>query len=444
MRELPADSALRRFREADEETLTALYSDLLKHIEARERELHVFEEPVCPEAVLREVRELFETWPLPSQRPLLFGVPVGVKAIISTQGHHIRCGSLLPQDCFDGPDADLVTRLRRAGAVVLGMTATAEFAHMEAPATRNPHNLTHTPGGSSSGSAAGIAAGFFPLALGTQTKGSVIRPAAFCGVTGFKPSLGRLSGSGIFPYSESVDQPGFFCASESDVPVILDILTDTGWSEKTQPAQADKKEFCLGVPDGPYLDRTDPAAREVFAKSLQLLERAQGDVRFRITHISCMENFADIITTHEDLVTAEAASVHVAWFEGFRHLYRPHTLALLERGMRLPASVMEKGRASMAQLRSQLEELMDRYGLDAWIAPAAPGEAPAGLGSTGDPAMNTPWTHAGFPVMAIPHGTGPQGLPLGLQIAGRWGADEAVAAMGIAALRALRSLEEEA
>ena len=443
---VPATSALTRFTEAEEAELTALYTDLLAHIRALEPQLHVFEEPISPENILREVRELFRLWPQPSARPALFGVPVGVKAIFNTRGWHIRCGSLLPRDCFAGPEAELVTRLRRAGAIVLGMTATSEFAHAEPAATRNPRNQAHTPGGSSSGSAAGIAAGFFPLALGTQTKGSVIRPAAFCGIPGFKPSLGRLSGRGIVPFAASIDQPGFFCASADDIPRVLALLTDAGWASSRRPLPAGRKEIWLGVPDGPYLERPEPYAQRAFAESLRRLSDvqtdAQGAVRFRIKHVPCLENFATILRRHDDLAAAEAASVHAPWFKDFRHLYRPRTVQLREQGMHLPASVVEEGRQSMADVRRHMEALMDEHGLDAWIAPAAPGEAPAGLESTGDPCMNVPWTHAGFPVMAIPHGQGPAGLPLGLQLAGRWGADEDVAVAGIAALRSLQALRE--
>ena len=140
--------------------------------------------------VLREASQLMDLYPEPRDRPPLFGIPVGIKDIINVSGFPTRCGAELPPTAFDGPQAECVSRIKRAGSIIMGKTVTTEFAYFEPGPTRNPHNLNHTPGGSSSGSAAGVASGFFPFALGSQTGGSVIRPAAYCGVVGFKPSFG--------------------------------------------------------------------------------------------------------------------------------------------------------------------------------------------------------------------------------------------------------------
>ena len=426
------------YQKADEDTLLDVYTRLLRHIASRERQLHVFEEPVRAQRVLHEVRELFGSWPDRDTRPPLFGVPVGVKAIYATDGHDIHCGSLFPADFFARPQADLVSKLREAGAIVVGMTATSEFAHSEPAATRNPINPAHTPGGSSSGSAAGVAAGFFPVTLGTQTMGSVIRPAAFCGVPGFKPSQGRLSLQGIVPFAKSLDQPGFFCASVTDMPVILDILTSEDWRAIAQQSPCAKgKTFILGVPDGPYLDELPDYAAKIFAQSLRDLQESGGKERLVIRHVPCMEDYKDILRRHTTLAAAEAAGFHAQWFEEFRHLYRPGTRALIEQGMAVSKACREEIRASTAEFRAAMTNLMDQWELDAWIAPATLGEAPKGLASTGSPCMTTPWPHAGFPVMAIPYGTGPSGLPMALQIAGRWGADEALLDLGLIITREL-------
>ena len=424
-------SGLGMYTRADEDTLIEIYTGLLRHITAEEKRLHVFEEPVRPRHVLEEVRELFGSWPDRKTRPPLFGVPVGVKAIYATDGHDIHCGSLFPADFFARPQADLVSRLREAGAVVVGMTATSEFAHSEPAATRNPQNIAHTPGGSSSGSAAGVAAGFFPLALGTQTMGSVIRPAAFCGIPGFKPSQGRLSLQGIVPFARSEDQPGFFCASMADMPLVLDVLTSGDWKGRARPSSPEKKTFTLGVPDGPYLDDVCDYTAQNLAQSLKILQESRGEERIVIRHVPCMEDYRDILRRHTTLAAAEVASFHAQWYEDFRHLYRPGTRALIEEGLAVPAAAVEGIREAMAKFRATMTALMDQWELDAWIAPATLGEAPLGLGSTGNPCMNTPWTHAGFPVMGIPCGKGPSGLPLALQIAGRWGEDEALLDLGL-------------
>ena len=215
------------FRKADADTLLRIYRGLFLRIAASEGKLFIFaENGFRPQTVLDELEEALRRWPEVAGRPPLFGVPVGIKDVFRTSGHAIRCGSLLPSILFAGEEAPLVTRLREAGAIVMGITATTEFTHAEPAATRNPCNRRHTPGGSSSGSAAGVRAGYFALALGTQTMGSVIRPAAFCGVTGFKPSQGLLPGQGIINFSPSLDQAGFFCATSQDAATTLSLFCD--------------------------------------------------------------------------------------------------------------------------------------------------------------------------------------------------------------------------
>ena len=173
-------------------------NDLCDRIDSKEPQI----EAIVPgtydrKRIIKDAEILLEKYPDASARPPLFGIPVGVKDIFRVEGYPTRCGSALPGDLFDGPEADSVTKLKRAGAIMMAKTVTTEFAYNEPGPTRNPHNLKQTPGGSSSGSAAGVAGEFFPLALGSQTVGSVIRPAAFCGIVGFKPSYNRISIEGV-------------------------------------------------------------------------------------------------------------------------------------------------------------------------------------------------------------------------------------------------------
>jgi len=307
-----------------------------------------------------------------------------------------------------------VTRLREAGALLLGKTITTEFAYFEPGPTRNPHNLEHTPGGSSSGSAAAVAAGFCPLALGTQTIGSTIRPAAFCGIVGFKPSYDRIPTDGLILCSASIDTIGFFTQDAAGIALVAPLLCNV-W----QPATADNMPV-LGVPEGPYLDQASSEGRAAFEKQVMLLEQ----VGYRVLHVEAMHDIDAIAIRHRHIVAAEMAQVHAAWFATYETLYRPRTAALIRQGKEVSTEELAAALAGLDVLRSELEGLMAQHGIDLWISPAAPGSAPEGIATTGDPVMNLPWTHAGLPAIALPAGRTPNGLPLGLQVVGRFMADE--------------------
>src|SRR5207302_6667607 len=205
--------------------LLAFIEDTCKRIDALEPHIHA----LLPEAgrrarLIGEAKALQERFPDPSTRPALYGIPFGVKDLFNVDGFPTHAGSQLPAHLFAGPEAASVSALLTTGAIILGKTVSTEFAWLEPGPTRNPCNLAHTPGGSSSGSAAAVAAGFCPLALGTQTVGSVIRPAAFCGVCGFKFSYGRVSTDGVIPYAPSLDHVGFFVPRPEDLPLVVSVL----------------------------------------------------------------------------------------------------------------------------------------------------------------------------------------------------------------------------
>jgi Asp-tRNA(Asn)/Glu-tRNA(Gln) amidotransferase A subunit family amidase len=343
----------------------------------------------------------------------LAGLPVGIKDVIRVDGLPTRAGSRLPADLFDGPEAPAVTRLRQAGAVVVGKTVTAEFAFLDPGPTRNPRDPAHTPGGSSSGSAAAVASGMVPLALGTQTVGSVIRPAAFCGVVGFKPTYGRIPCSGVIACSPSIDAIGMFVPDVRSAERAASVLCDrwTTFPGAGRPA--------LGVPDGPYLDEVEPPARAEFEATIERL-RSCG---YEVVCAEAMKDLDDIGARHRRLIAYEMACVHRDWFARHRELYSTHSAAAIEDGCRTTPHEANEALAGGARLRDELEDWMLAHGVDVIVSPSATGPAPKGLSSTGNPVMNLPWSHAGMPAITLPAGTVGK-LPLGLQCAGRYGDDE--------------------
>ena len=361
-------------------------------------------------------------FPPAERRPPLYGVPVAVKDIFHVDGLVTRAGSALPPEViegwFGGVEATSVARLRGAGALVVGKTVTTEFAYFEPGATRNPWNLAHTPGGSSSGSAAAVAAGFAPLALGSQTVGSVIRPAAFCGVVGFKPTYDRIPTGGVLYYSQSVDHVGLFSRGVVGAALAASVLLD-GWDARAHEAQ-DSTLPVLGVPDGAYLDQAETEGRAAFESQLARLAAAGVEVR----RVPALDDIDAITARHRAVATYEFARVHDRWFAQYGSLYRPRTAALVEAGRRISEADRDAGAASRLELRARLHALMDEHGLNVWASPPASGPAPEGIGSTGNPAMNLPWTHAGVPALTLPAGLAANGLPLGLQLSARFGADE--------------------
>ena len=348
----------------------------------------------------------------------LAGLLVGVKDIIRVDGFPTRCGAELPPALFEGPEASCVAALRKAGAIIAGKTVTTEFAVSHPGPTRNPRNTDHTPGGSSSGSAAAVAAGFCPLALGSQTVGSTIRPAAYCGVVGFKPSLGRVPLDGVVPYSWSFDHLGLIADKIERLDPVMAVLV-ADWQGA---AVVDK--VTLGIPDGPYLDFAKPDARTQFEVSVARLERSG----VRIKRARLLEDIASLNDQILRLTYGEAFRVHRDWLDDHRALYRASTLEGLDLGAEVSDDELEELRAVGLRLRAELGDLMADAGIDAWAAPAATGVAPEGLAWTGDYAMNGVWTYGGLPSVTLPSGTNDAGLPYGLQLAGAFGADEALLA----------------
>ncbi len=366
-----------------------------------------------------EADQLLAAFPRAVDRPALFGALVGVKDIFHVDGFVTRAGSTLPPEEFAGPEAEVVRRLRAAGALMLGKTVTTEFAYFEPGPTRNPHNLKHTPGGSSSGSAAALAAGFCDLALGTQTIGSVIRPAAFCGIAGYKPTLHRIPSAGMVYFSPTIDHVGLFTQDAAGMALAASTLLD-GW--RGLPTGRPLPTFA--VPEGAYLRQTEPDALAHFEESVAQMA-ASG---IAIVRVPLLTEIDALNLLHRRMVFAEFARRHAGLYARFAERYRPRTAEIIAIGGAVGDDELAALRANVGRLRGEIEQAMDAAGVGALLTPAAPGPAPAGIHATGDPNLNLPWTHAGMPALTLPAGRAANGLPLGLQLVARFGDDESLLA----------------
>ncbi len=379
-----------------------------------------------------EAAALLEKYPDPNTRPPLFGLLVAVKDIFHVSGFVTRAGTAVPPELFAGPEAEMVVKLKAAGALILGKSVTTEFAYFEPGPTRNPHNPGHTPGGSSSGSAAAVASGYCALALGTQTIGSVTRPAAFCGIVGFKPTLDRLPTAGLVFFSRTIDHVGLFTQDVDGMALAAASLCRDWQAEFVRgllPA--------LGIPVGPYLEQAEPEALAVFEKQMQHL----ADIGYRVERIPVLADIEALNYLHRQMVFAEFARGHAAIFAKHADLYRPRTAEIIEIGQKVSENEVAAARSNCTQLRAELEARMAEANIDLWVCPAACGPAPAGIHATGDPNMSLPWTHAGMPVVNLPAGYSENRLPLSLQFIAPFGADEALLSWAQVLSRSLQAAQ---
>ena len=350
----------------------------------------------------------------------LHGVPVGVKDIIDTGDMPTEVGSPIYAGRTPSRDAAVVSMLRGAGAVIMGKTVTTEFATYAPGKTRNPHNAAHTPGGSSSGSAAAVAAGMVPAAIGSQTNGSVIRPASFCGVYGFKPTHGLIPRHGVLALSRTLDTMGVFARTLDDVALLTEQVV--GFDERdpdSRPrARIPFREISTEEPPLPPMfglvrtsrwERTDADTREAFAELAALL----GD---RVEDVDLIQS-DDAFEWHRLIMEAEmAASLDREWEKG-RDQLSDALRTQLGRGREVRAVDYQLARARAQRFAEGLGEMFaERY--DALLTPAAPGAAPRGLESTGDPSFCTLWTLTGMPAITLPLMQGANGLPIGVQLVG--------------------------
>jgi len=345
----------------------------------------------------------------------LHGIPIGIKDIIATRGIPTEMGSPIFSGFVPQASAAVVARLEAAGAFVLGKTVTAELAYLTPGKTRNPWNPAHTPGGSSSGSAAAVAAGFTPAALGTQTNGSVIRPAAFCGVVGFKPSQGLIATTGVQPFSRTLDQVGVFTRSVDDAALLVSCLVD---SATAAPAADTGSRPRLAAVRSPVWQLADAAQQELFLANIAVLQESGAIV----TEVSLDPLFTQAHTALRTIMFVEYARELGRLQQQHRAKISARLNNLIDEGREISAAAYTEALKLRDQLHERLKMLLSEY--DAIITPPAAGEAPATLAQTGDPSFCTIWTLCGAPAVTIPTGQGPQGLPLGLQVVGPHGGDD--------------------
>jgi len=351
----------------------------------------------------------------------LHGIPIGVKDIIDVKGLPTRAGSPLLGHRPAATDAPVVAALRRAGAVILGKTVTVEFACFDPSPTRNPWNLAHTPGGSSSGSAAALAMGMCLGALGTQTGGSLVRPSAYCGVATCKPTFGKLSTKGIVPVSASLDHPGPMARTAHDLALLLVCLLGIrNWRPPAVPSPPR-----LGLLETAALADCAPMVREKTHAAVEQLVRAGAVVQ----PVALPPIFAEVMKMHRRIMAAEAAAYHRERFAAHRDQYGPMIAALLAEGLAIPAVDYLAAKAWHRQFRRVAARLLE--GLDALIMPSTPTTAPASLATTGTPHFQAPWSLARLPVVSLPCGLADDGLPVALQLIGR--ADDDFRLLSIAA-----------
>jgi amidase len=353
-----------------------------------------------------------------AHRPgLLAGLPIGVKDVIDTADMPTEHGSPIYRGNRPFADAACVALVRMAGGTIMGKTVTTEFANRFPGATVHPHNPAHTPGGSSSGSAAAVADFQVPAAFGTQTGGSTIRPAAFCGIVGYKPSFGEFARGGIKLQCHNLDTLGILCREVADLPPLRAALL----AAPLRPLDSVSAAPRVGLCRTPAWERADAATQALIERTASRLASAGA----RVAEISFAAPFADIVEHHRRIFNFEAARNYAYEYEQHNELVsRVLRDTVLTPGRELPLAAYVEAIETAEAFRRHLDDIF--ADVDVLLTPSAAGEAPEGLGSTGDPSFNSIWTLAWTPCVTLPAGTGPKGLPLGIQLVGPRFGDEAL------------------
>jgi Asp-tRNA(Asn)/Glu-tRNA(Gln) amidotransferase A subunit family amidase len=354
----------------------------------------------------------------------LHGLPIGIKDIIDTADYPTERGTVLHQGRQPTQDATLVSLLKEAGAIILGKTVSTEMAVFSPGKTRNPHNPEHTPGGSSSGSAAAVSAAMVALSVGTQTNGSVIRPASYCGVYGFKPSFARISRQGVLTQSPPLDTVGVFARSLEDLALIADVLMRF---DAQDPAMVPIAPPCIGkvlnqeVPAeqhfafvrSPVWDQVEQVTKDGLRELIDAVNECQEKT---IDIVDLPTSFAELHEHHRQIMEADLARNFAGEYERGKSELSTVLREMIERGQQVSTSDYENALVKMQDYDVFLEEIFDEY--DAILTPATSGPAPAGIDATGSPVMNTIWTFCGTPAINVPLLQSPEGLPIGVQMVG--------------------------
>jgi len=420
---LSATEAARLLRDGEltaEDYVTAC----LDHIEAVDGDIQAWQH-LDPDHALEQARLLDMVRQSGQTTGPLHGVPVAVKDIYDTADMPTENGTVLDAGRQPREDASAVTLLREAGAVIMGKSVTTELAVYSPGKTANPHNTAHTPGGSSSGSAAAVAAGMAPLAIGTQTNGSVIRPAAYCGVVGYKPSYGLIPRTGILAQSRFLDTPGVMARTVEDAALCAEVMIaydprDPDTRPRARPrlagvaAEDPPLPLLFGFVKSPVWEHADDATREALAELTDFLGEACDEV-------ALPEPFDHAVDWHKTIMYADLAKSFAGYMERGKDRLSEKLRAMIEEGQTILAVDYNRARDWREVLNAGLDEVFERY--EAIITPATPGEAPKGLEATGDPVFSTLWTYCGTPAITLPLMQGTGGLPLGVQLVGRRGDD---------------------
>ncbi|MFO1086444.1 MAG: amidase [Reyranellaceae bacterium] len=379
----------------------------LDRIDAREGQVHAWE-ALDPDGARKRADQLDKR-----NRPVgpLHGIPLAVKDIIATRTMPTTCGSPIYRDHVVGKDAACVTQLVAAGAIVLGKSVTTEFAGGHAGKTHNPHNLRHTPAGSSSGSAAAVADFMAPVGYGTQTAGSVIRPGAFNGVVAYKGTYGWADMTGIKPYAPSLDTLGFFAREANDLALVRAAY---GHAAADPVRQAPR----IGLMRTPWWDAVDPYN----AKNIETAARALRAAGAKVRDWTAPTAWTGLVQAQNRIMTREATQSYAKERARFPRLLSPIMTAALAEGDTVSSRQYADAKKLKRRCLDQLAAAWQSF--DILLAPSAKGEAPSGLGNTGDPLFNRFWTLLGTPCIALPFNFGPFGLPLSVQLVGPIGSDD--------------------
>ena len=362
------------------------------------------------------------------QSALLHGIPLGIKDIFYTRGIRTAAGFPPFADFIPDRDATAVGMLRAAGAIILGKTVTTQFAQFDPAETRNPWDLERTPGGSSSGSAAAVATRMVPGALGSQTGGSTLRPAGYCGVVGFKPTYGRISCYGVLPAAWSLDHVGIIVRSVEDAALLLQVLAgydskDPASARRPVPRYVDGLTGSARPPRlGLLADFLAVAEPDVRAHALEVaaqLEQAGARVR----EVRLPVERATVLAVHHVIMQSETAAAHAQLHRQYPEAYRPKLRASIEVGQLIPAAAYVHAQRVRRRIRSEVDRLL--RGLDGLLAPAAP-NLPPDLSTTGDASFQSPWSLVGLPAISIPTGLSDAGLPFATQVVGQRFAEQAL------------------
>ena len=398
-------------------TCEELVTNYIDHINKHEKNVEAwefFDETL----ILKQAKKLDQDHQSGKVHGDLHGVPVGIKDIFDTENMPTSDGTEIHKENPSWNDCTVVSKLKQAGAIIMGKTVTTELAYYSPGKTKNPHDPTRTPGGSSSGSAAAVASHMVPLAIGSQTNGSVIRPASYCGVVGYKPTKGLISRHLVLQISRALDQIGVFSNTLEDAALISEQLfgydkqdPDTSLSAKPKLLDATKQkpplEPIFAYIKLPFMDELDEDAKKGF-------EEIKDELKGKIDEIELPEGFVDIPEWHKVIMESDMARSFSAEYTKSKHKLSNNIIEAIERGMEYTAVEYNNALSKIDAANIYFKQFF--YDYDAILTPSASGEAPKGLKSTGNPIFCTIWTFCGMPCISLPLLQGNNGLPIGVQL----------------------------